>query len=228
MLAGHVGVALGLGRIERRPGIGMLLFGSLLLDLVLWTLVLSGAETVTVPSDYAHQHYLIFDFPYSHGLLSACFWSLLGAAAVYLCAGKGRSGRARMAIVMAIAVLSHWILDVIVHVRGLPIVGDNSVKVGLALWSKMPLELILEGLMIVAGLWLLLGSRMLRRGQAVGLSIFSLLILVLTVAGGTIAPAPPSPQAAAWSSLATSCLIVLLGGWLGKRPPAREGPAHRA
>ena len=220
MLAGHVGVALGLGRVERRLSVGVLLLGALLLDFVLWALVLSGIETVVVPADYAGRHFLTFIFPYSHSLAGACFWALLAGASVWLLAARWREGRLRASAVMAAAVFSHWILDALVHIPEMPVGGESTVKLGLGLWNRMPVALAVEGMIVAGGLWLLLSAGGLRRGQAAGLAVLTGVILALTVAGGTVAPAPPDPRYAAWSSLATDALIVLAGGWLGRRTAA--------
>jgi hypothetical protein len=47
---------------------------------------------------------------------------------------------------MGAAVLSHWVLDLMVHVPELPLGGETAAKVGLGLWNVMPPSLMLEGL----------------------------------------------------------------------------------
>jgi hypothetical protein len=42
MLAGHVGVALAIGRIERRVNVGVFVTAALLLDIWLWLFILLG------------------------------------------------------------------------------------------------------------------------------------------------------------------------------------------
>lgn len=64
--------------------------------------------------------------------------------------------RRRAFLVVAAVVVSHFLLDGLVHVAGLPLAGENSPKIGLALWNHMPLELTLETLMAVAGVALYL------------------------------------------------------------------------
>lgn len=68
MFAGHVGVALALGRADRRINVGVLAAAALLLDIVLWLFVLAGWEAVSIPSDFGSTHQPEFVFPYSHGL----------------------------------------------------------------------------------------------------------------------------------------------------------------
>ena len=125
MFAGHVGVAVALGRVERRLNLGAIVLAALLLDVVLWLLVLAGVEHATIPADYAQRHYLLFDFPYSHGLVAAFAWSLLTALATWYWLRRQRSWRARAALVAGLAVLSHFLLDALVHVPELPVLGDD-------------------------------------------------------------------------------------------------------
>jgi len=48
MFVGHVGAALAIGRAERRVNVGVFVFATLLLDVVLWLLVLLGWESITI------------------------------------------------------------------------------------------------------------------------------------------------------------------------------------
>ena len=66
------------------------------------------------------------------------------------------------------------------------------------------------------------GARLSRR-KSLALSGLVLTLLAFTVAGMTIAPAPPSPFAMAASSLATLVAVCALVCWLGRL--LREGPA---
>jgi hypothetical protein len=48
MFAGHVGVGLAIGRVERRVNVGVFVASALLLDFVLWLFVLGGLESMSV------------------------------------------------------------------------------------------------------------------------------------------------------------------------------------
>ena len=77
MFVGHLGVGLGLKKVEPEVNLGLLFFATLLLDFLLGIFVLMGIEQVHVPADYASLHYLMFTFPYSHGLLASLIWAAL-------------------------------------------------------------------------------------------------------------------------------------------------------
>lgn len=216
MFAGHVGAAMAIGRAERRINVGAFIFAGLLLDFVLWLLVLLGWESVAIPTDFNTTHQPLFVFPFSHGLLASVGWSLLGGIAGFLCCARLAPARVRAATLVAAAVFSHWILDTIVHMPELPLAGRSSARVGLGLWQNMPVALALEALIVVAGLYAFLSGAKLSRVRKLGLSVLSLLVLVFTVVGMTVAPPPPTVTAMAASSLATIVAVCALAGWLGR------------
>ena len=63
-----------------------------------------------------------------------------------------------VALVMGIAVLSHWFLDLIVHTPDLPLWSDTSTKVGLGLWNNAVATYGLEAILLGGGLWFYLRS----------------------------------------------------------------------
>lgn len=215
MFAGHIGVALAIGRAERRVNVGVFVAAALWLDAVLWLFVLLGLESVPIPADFAATHQPEFIFPWSHGLMAAAAWSALAAAvAAWLCPRAARGVRWRVAALVAGAVFSHWLLDALVHRPELPLVGDGSATFGLALWDHMPLALLAEAAIVVLGLGLFLSGGGLSRGKSIALAIVTLLVLLFTVIGMTVAPAPPSAMAMAGSSLVTQALICTVFAWL--------------
>jgi len=216
MFAAHVGVALALGRAERRVNLGVFVVAALLLDLVLWVLVLLGWESVTIPADFAHTHQPAFVFPYSHGLLAAIAWSLLAGAGATAMVKPFAGARLRSASLVGIAVFSHWLLDALVHIAELPVAGDTSMKLGLGLWNTMPAALAVEAVLTLAGLCLYVSSAHLSRSRSVALVVLACVTLVFTVVGMTVAPPPPSVVAMAWSSLVVIVVVGALAGWLGR------------
>jgi hypothetical protein len=69
--------------------------------------------------------------PWSHGLLMATFWSLLVAVTLGLIQHNRQS-----ALVIGLVVFSHWLLDFIVHIPDLPLILNDSPRVGLGLWGS--------------------------------------------------------------------------------------------
>lgn len=192
MGVGHVALALGASKAAPRLNVGWLVFAALLSDFLLGIFASLGLEHATVPADYATRHYLLFTFPYSHGLLALLLWAV---TAGFLISRAHRSDRNRVLMVVALVVLSHFVLDGLVHVAGLPVDGENSPKLGLGLWNHMPLELSLETVMAIAGVALYLklsGSGAPAIGRY-GMALFVALVTVMTWTQ-LFATAPPKPQ----------------------------------
>ena len=223
MFAGHVGAALALGRVERRLNIGWLVSAALLPDSLLWLFVLLGWESVLIPANFGSTHQPEFVFPYSHGLLASLAWSALAAWLTWASSQHLGAKRLRAAALMAAAVFSHWLIDALVHRPELPLAGAGSQLVGLGLWNRLPLALVLEAAIVVAGVLLFIPGSGLPRGKAIALATLCLVVLAFTVLGMTLAPPPPSSTAMAARSLLTLLALCALVLWLGQR--RIKGPA---
>jgi membrane-bound metal-dependent hydrolase YbcI (DUF457 family) len=82
----------------------------------------------------------LYYVPYTHDLIGALALSAaLGAIAILFL----RELRTAIFAVVAGALFSHWLLDLVVHVPDVPLLG-NSLKVGFGLWRHVWLSLTLE------------------------------------------------------------------------------------
>jgi hypothetical protein len=217
MFAGHMGAALAIGRAERRVNVGVFIAAAFLLDFLLWLFVLLGWESVAIPANFASTHQPEFVFQYSHGLLASAVWSVLAGGVAFVFCSRLLT-RGRVAALVALAVFSHWVLDALVHRPELPLAGPASPAVGFGLWDNMPLALTFEAAIVVVGLCLFTSSTELARSKSIALAGLSLVVMAFTVAGMTIAPAPPSATAMAASSLGTLAAVSGLAYWLGRFP----------
>jgi hypothetical protein len=142
---------------------------------VLWApFVLLGVEKVRIVPHFTASNAL--DLYYS--LLTALGWSVLMGALYHVWM---RPVQQRAAVLVGLAVFSHWILDFIVHVPDLPLYG-NSAKVGLGLWSARALTFSLECAVLLAGMWLYLRDR---RARTTRTWAFGAFLLVQHVPGTT-------------------------------------------
>jgi hypothetical protein len=174
---GHAAVALGAARATPRVNAGVLIFAAFLADFLLGIFAALGMEQAHIPPDFRTRHYLTFTFPYSHGMVALMAWGLLFGA---VCCWVDRQDRVRAFWVIAALVFSHFLLDGLVHAPELPLLGESSPKVGLALWNHMGLELTLETLMALTGLiiyWRLKGGTRVTRW---GMAAFVVLLTALT------------------------------------------------
>jgi hypothetical protein len=226
MFAGHLGAGLAIARSDRGTNPATFVFAALLLDLLLWVFVLAHWESAAIPGDFATRHQARYVFPYSHGLAGAIGWAALVGVALAFRPGTPAMRWVRRALLLAAAVLSHWVLDALVHAPELPLLGPASPMIGLALWDRMAAALTVEAGIVVAGLALFLPGAGLPRAKSGGLAVLCLVCLAFTIAGMTIAPPPPSAPAMAYGSLATIAATCAIAWGLGGRP--RSDAAKRA
>ncbi|HSU95836.1 MAG TPA: hypothetical protein VLI40_01315, partial [Gemmatimonadaceae bacterium] len=198
MFLGHYGVAFGAKRVAPDTSLGTLTFAAQFLDELWPILLLLGIEQVRIQSHPATPGTaLVFtSYPFSHSLAMAVVWGAVIGAIHYLL----RRNR-RAACIIAVVVISHWLLDFPVHTSDLPLWPGGSARVGLGLWNSVPATLILE--FAIFGTGLLLYLRQTRARDRVGSwGLWSLVLaLLLIFASGYVAPPPPSPRAVAWSAL---------------------------
>ena len=132
MGVGHVALALGASKAAPRLNVGWLVFAALLADFLLGIFASLGLEHAAVPDNFPTRHYLLFTFPYSHSLLALILWAMIAG---FLISRLSDSDTRKTWLIVGLVVLSHFLLDGLVHVAGLTLVGENSPKVGLGLWN---------------------------------------------------------------------------------------------
>src|SRR5437870_1727582 len=123
MFVGHYGVSFAAKRRDPSIPLWALFVAVQLLD-VSWSLfVFFGVEKVRiVPGITASNPLDLYYMPYTHSLVAAVLWSVGAYIAYRVIRGFGGSHRA--ALLVALAVLSPWVLDFIVHRPDLPLVAD--------------------------------------------------------------------------------------------------------
>jgi hypothetical protein len=90
----------------------------------------------------------LYHMPYTHSLLGSAAWGA-GFGALIFAVSRNRTA----AIIGALVVLSHWFLDLLVHVPDLTIAG-SSPKLGFGLWNHPAIEMPLELMVTFGALWI--------------------------------------------------------------------------
>ena len=215
MFLGHYGLGLAAKKVAPRTSLGTLWLAALFLDLIWPIFLLAGIERVDVDPGNTRVTPLDFvSYPFSHSLLAAFGWSLL-LAGIYWMARRYGSGTA----IVGLLVVSHWVLDALVHRPDLPWYPGSSRMAGLGLWSSWRETLLLEGVIFVWG-WAVY-RRATRPRDATGTYAFRTLMffLVLVYVGSLLGPAPPSSQLVAIMALG-QWLIVLWAYWVDRHREA--------
>jgi hypothetical protein len=209
MFIGHFGVGFGAKAAARTVSLGTFFLAAQFLDLLWPTLLLLGLERVEIKPGITRSNPLDFvSYPISHSLLMACVWGLLFAI-VHWAFRKDR----RAAIVLGLCVLSHWLLDFIVHIPDLPLYPGDSPRVGLGLWNSVAGTLGVEGVIFVSGVALYLRTTRAtnRRGVYGAWSLIVFLVFVHLV--NAFGPPPPTTTAIAWAG-ELQWLLVLWAVWV--------------
>src|SRR5262245_8523963 len=150
MLVGHYGPAFVLKSAEKTIPLWVLFVAVQWMD-VLWAgLVGLGIERFRVVPGFTATNALeLYYMPITHSLPGSVLLSLLLGAVV---AAFYPANRGRVLLVVALAVFSHWLIDLIVHVPDLPL-WDDRYKVGFGLWNYFWIALALEFAILIGGAW---------------------------------------------------------------------------
>lgn len=130
MYVGHFAAGLALkARYPKTPTWGLLL-GVGLLDVLFGPFVLLGWERVTLTPGISPGFSLDY-IDWSHSLLMSLVWALLYGL-LFL-----RLGR-QTAVIMGVAVFSHFVLDLFMHPADLALWPGSETHLGLGLWRILP------------------------------------------------------------------------------------------
>ena len=188
MFVGHYSVAFA-GRTEQNKiPLWVLFIAVQFVDSIWATLVLLGIEKLRVIKGFTAGSMLDSYFhPYSHSLIAAVLWSgLAGLCYKPLCRWLGYGYTKSAALVVGVAVFSHWILDLIAHPHDLPIY-DNTAKVGFGLWNYRDPEFALEIALLALGIALYLARNVMPAIRKAAVVAFGIALVVIQI-GDTYVP----------------------------------------
>lgn len=211
MFIGHFGAGLCAKALAPKVSLGSLFLAAQFLDLLWPSLVLFGIERVSIVPGATAVTPLVFEhYPISHSLLAVLGWAGVVAGA-YLLWRRDHKG----AVVLGLLVVSHWLLDAIVHQPDLPLFPGSQMLVGGNLWSSLPATLAVEVPLFTLGVGIY--ARLTTPRDAVGRWAFWALVpfLLLIYAGNLLGDPPPSSDAIAWVGQ-SQWLLVLWGYWIDK------------
>jgi hypothetical protein len=229
MFLGHYGAALALKRKEPKVSLGTLFIACQLVD-VLWGafLVLGWEHVRMLPDDNPLLMFQFYDYPISHSLVGGLAWSLVAAAFYYSWPTRDTSRHWQAAALVGAAVVSHWVLDLVVHVPDLPLAGNDSPKLGLGLWNHFGLSVAVELLLLAAGAAVYVHGRSRRHPVRPVRLALVLLLLVGMYAASLFGPPPPSITAIGLGDVGFLLFMGLLAAWADRPASAAELAAHPA
>jgi len=194
MFVGHYSVAFAARSEKNKIPLWILFIAVQFLDYIWATLVLLGIEKLRVIKGFTAGSMLDSYFhPYSHSLIAAIAWSGVAALGYWAISSRHpesfRGYRASAALIVGLAVFSHWILDLIAHPRDLAIY-DNKWKVGFGLWNYRDPEFALEIALLGFGIVLYLARNVMLAIRKTAVIAFGIALVVVQV-GDTYVPRTP-------------------------------------
>ena len=197
MFIGHFGIAFAAKRAAPRTSLGTTFVAAQLADLLWPVFLLFGWEQVRItPSSNPFLTLEFTNYPWSHSLLMELAWGVAFGALYFVTTRYGRG-----AVVVALLVPSHWVLDLIVHRPDLPLYPGGAARLGFGLWNSPIATVVVEGIVFIVGVTMYARgtqpSDRIGRWSFWGLVAFLILLYVVS----SVSPPPTSVRALAWGAL---------------------------
>jgi hypothetical protein len=211
MFLGHFAVGFGSKRVAPKTSLGTLILAAQFLDLLWPILLLTGIEHFRLdPGNTAVTPLDFYDYPISHSLLTVLAWGV-AFGLLYSAIRKYRRG----GWVVAIGVVSHWMLDVLSHRPDMPLAPGLSTYVGFGLWYSVPATIVVEVALFATGVYLYTNATV-PKDKTGRYALWSLVaFLAVIYALNLTSPPPPSDRAVAWGAL-LAWLFVPWGYWIDR------------
>ncbi|HEX9421665.1 MAG TPA: hypothetical protein VF899_00380 [Pyrinomonadaceae bacterium] len=216
MFIGHFAVGFAAKRYAPETSLGTLIAAAALLDLLWPVFLLLGWEQVRIdPGNTAFTPLDFVSYPLSHSLVGAICWATIFALLYYFFIHYQRG-----AVMIWIGVVSHWVLDFMVHRPDLPLYPEGA-RLGLGLWNSILATVIVEGLMYVAGIWIYL--RVTRAKDGIGRwGSWSFIVVVAALYVVNIfSPPLPNERLLAMVAIPYIWLLILWAWWADRHREAR-------
>jgi len=211
MFIGHFGAGFAGKKFSKSASLGTYLMAAQWIDLIWPIFVLLGIEKVEIEPGISSVTPLDFTYyPFTHSLFGVLIWALLFGFVYFLI-----KKNTRVAIILGLLVLSHWVLDLFVHIPDLPIFPGLDIKVGFGLWNSFAATLILEGLVFAVGLFLYLRSTK-ARNKTGTFALWGLVVFLVAIYISNLLSPPPQSTEAIGIVGNAQWLIILWGYWIDK------------
>jgi membrane-bound metal-dependent hydrolase YbcI (DUF457 family) len=214
MFIGHNAVAFAAKRTVPRTSLGTLTAAVMLLDLIWPIFLLLGVEHVRIePGATKFTPLDFYDYPWTHSLAMSIAWGIAFGVVYFV-----RTRYARGAVVVALCVVSHWVLDLVVHRADLPL-WPGGPKYGFGLWNYPAATLAIESIMYVAAI--LIYMRCTKPRDRVGSISFWAFVIVLAAIYLSTAFGPPPPNERTIAIMAlTLWLLPFWAAWFDRHREA--------
>jgi membrane-bound metal-dependent hydrolase YbcI (DUF457 family) len=211
LFIGHWAPAFLAATNPKAPKLGTLFAAGQLVDLAFFSFVIVDVEHMRLRPGISVMNPMdLYDMPYTHSLAAAAVWALVFGLAI-LVWQRSRSA----AIFGGLVVLSHWFLDLLVHVPDLTLWGQPP-KLGLGLWSfpaiAIPLEL---GLTFGAAYIFFRKTKPVSKSSGLAMALLMLGLMIIQAVNWFGPPPSGDPSRTAPMVLGIYLAMILLALWVG-------------
>ena len=214
MFIGHYGVGYAGKQPAKELSLGTLFMAAQWLDLLWPIFLILGIEKVSI-SPAGSKIPLEFNYyPFSHSLLFVLIWAILFSGFYYIYRKNFRN-----ALILGLLVISHWVLDLIVHQPDLPILTTGPFA-GFGLWNIPAVAITVESLIFILGVYLYFSCTKPKDKTGTYASWGLVLFLVISHIMNLISPPPENVKLIAYVGLAM-WLLVLWAYWADRHREMR-------
>lgn len=199
MFVGHYAASFASKTLRADVPLWLLFVAVQFTDYVWATLIILGIEKARFVPGFTEASPLdLYYMPYTHSLVGALVLSVIFAV-IYVASMRATGSKKGLmwpAIVLGLAVFSHWLTDLIVHVEDLPLITGEP-KFGFGLWRNYWVSQAVElGLLAAAFIWYMLATR----AKSIWGTVLPIgLIVVFIALQGYSHNAPPPPNMTAFA-----------------------------
>ena len=212
MFIGHWAPALVAAAHPKAPRLGTLFIAGQLVDWGFFGLTLAGVENMRLTPGISVMNPMdLYHMPYTHSLLGSAVWALAFGLILWLFTRNRTT-----ALIGGAVVLSHWFLDLLVHVPDLTLWGSPP-KYGFGLWNhpgvEMPLEL---GITFAALLFYMVRTRATSSQSRLAVGLLALTLLTVQMVNWFGGEAETMTAALPLTALAAYGFVTVLAWWTGR------------
>jgi membrane-bound metal-dependent hydrolase YbcI (DUF457 family) len=205
MFIGHFGIGFGAKKFTPAVSLGFLFIAAQFLDLLWPTLLLFNVEHVRITPGITRMTPLdFFDYPVTHSLIMAIVWGVLLGLIAFIFLRN-----IKYSLIIALCVISHWLLDLLVHRPDLPLLPGDPDRFGFGLWNWPVAATLLEGLVFIGGVVLYYRATSAKNKFGKYGLISLIALLLLSHLANLVGPPPPSITAIAWAGQLQWLFVIL-------------------
>jgi hypothetical protein len=222
MFIGHYAPAF-VATSAKSPRLGALFVAAQLVDIAFFSFLILGVEHMRLtPLATTMNAMDLYDMPWTHSLVGAIGWGVAFAIVVKLLRGSWTAGAIGGAVVV-----SHWLIDLLVHRPDLTLAGSPP-KLGLGLWNHPAIEIPLELAFAFGGL-----AFFVSRTRAIGpagrwspwaLALGMAVLQAINWAAKQPTAVAPAPAATGWLGLFAYGVLVALAWWVARTRTLTRSP----